>query len=48
MNIRDFIDRKITYKEAMELTNISGSKMMELFSVANEIREKYCGNAQTG
>jgi len=44
MNIRDFIDKEITYKEAMELTNISGSMMMELFSVANEIREKYCGN----
>lgn len=44
MNIRDFINREITYEEAMELTNISGSKMMELFAVANEIREKYCGN----
>lgn len=44
MNIRDFINREITYEEAIELTNISGSKMMELFSVANEIREKYCGN----
>lgn len=44
MNIRDFIDREITYEEAIELTNISGSKMMELFAVANEIREKYCGN----
>jgi len=44
MNIRDFINREITHEEAMELTNIRGSKMMELFSVANEIREKYCGN----
>jgi len=44
MNIRDFINKEITYKEAIELTNISGKKMMELFSVANEIREKYCGN----
>ncbi|MEI6857547.1 hypothetical protein [Psychrilyobacter sp.] len=39
MNIRDFIDREVTYEEAMELTNIRGSKMMELFAVANEIRE---------
>lgn len=44
MNIIDFIDREITQEEAMELTKLSGSKMMELFSVANEIREKYCGN----
>jgi len=44
MNIKDFINREITYEEAMELTSISGSKMMGLFSVANEIREKYCGN----
>jgi biotin synthase len=44
MNIKDFINREITYEEAMELTNINGRDMMELFSVANEIREKYCGN----
>ncbi|MGB6129095.1 MAG: biotin synthase BioB [Psychrilyobacter sp.] len=44
MNIRDFITKEITYEEAIELTKVNGSKMMELFTVANEIREKYCGN----
>lgn len=46
MNLRDFIDidREITTKEALQLTKLKGSKMMELFAVANEIREKYCGN----
>ena len=44
MNIRVFLDREITKNEALELTKLNGSKMMELFSVANEIREKYCGN----
>lgn len=44
MNIRQFIDKQITKEEALELVKIKGSKLMELFSVANEIREKYCGN----
>ena len=44
MNIRDFIDKEITKEEALELTKLNGSKMMELFSVANEMKEKYCGN----
>lgn len=44
MNIRKYIDNEITIQEAMELTKLKGSKLMELFSVANEIREKYCGN----
>ncbi|WP_320045821.1 biotin synthase BioB [uncultured Ilyobacter sp.] len=44
MNIRDFINREITKEEALELCKLKGSKLMQLFSVANEIREKYCGN----
>lgn len=44
MNIREFINKEINKTEAMELTKLSGFKLMELFSVANEIREKYCGN----
>ena len=44
MNIRKYIDEEITFEEALELTKLSGSKLMELFLVANEIREKYCGN----
>lgn len=44
MDLRKFIDEIPTEKEAMELFNLKGSKLMELFSVANEVREKYCGN----
>lgn len=44
MNIRDFIDKEISFDEAMELTKLKGTKLMELFAVANEVREKYCGN----
>lgn len=39
-----FIDEEISREEALELFNLKGSKLMELFSVANKIREKYCGN----
>ncbi|MEI6856553.1 hypothetical protein [Psychrilyobacter sp.] len=44
INIRDFIDGEITPEEALALTKIKGPQLMELFTVANEIREKYCGN----
>jgi biotin synthase len=44
LDLRKFIDNDITKKEALKLTKLSGAKLMELFSVANEIREKYCGN----
>lgn len=44
MNIRDFIDKEISFHEAIELTKLKGTKLMELFAVANEVREKYCGN----
>lgn len=44
MNIRDFIDKEISFCEAIELTKLKGTKLMELFAVANEVREKYCGN----
>ncbi len=44
MDIKKYIDKEISFEEAMELTQIKGSKLMELFSVANEIREKKCGN----
>ncbi|WP_321330228.1 biotin synthase BioB [uncultured Ilyobacter sp.] len=44
MNLKRFIDEDITKKEALELFKVKGFKLIELFSVANEIREKYCGN----
>ncbi len=44
MNIRDFIVKEISFHEAIELTKLKGTKLMELFAVANEVREKYCGN----
>ncbi len=44
MNIKKFIDTEINFQEAVELTKLKGSQLMELFNVANNIREKYCGN----
>lgn len=44
MNLRKFIDEVPTEQEALELFQLKGSKLMELFAVANEVREKYCGN----
>ncbi|WP_037029870.1 biotin synthase BioB [Psychrilyobacter atlanticus] len=44
INIRSFIDREITFEEALALTEVKGFQLIELFAVANEIREKYCGN----
>ncbi len=44
MKLGDFIDKEISFEEALELTKLKGSKIMELMQVANKIREKYCGN----
>jgi len=44
MDLNRFIEYEITKKEALELTKLKGSKLNELFLVANKIREKYCGN----
>ncbi|WP_372714095.1 biotin synthase BioB [Ilyobacter sp.] len=44
MNLKRFINEEITKEEALELFKVKGSELTELFSVANEIREKYCGN----
>lgn len=44
MDLRRFIDEVPTESEALELFKLKGSKLMELFAVANEVREKYCGN----
>lgn len=39
-----YLNEEITKEEAVKLFNLKGSKLMELFTVANKIREKYCGN----
>ncbi|WP_319372313.1 biotin synthase BioB [uncultured Ilyobacter sp.] len=44
MDLKKFVDEEITKEEALELFKIKGFKLNELFSVANKIREKYCGN----
>lgn len=44
MNLRKYIDEEISFEEALELSRLKGTKLMELFTVANEIREKHCGN----
>ena len=44
IDIRKFIDSDITKEEALKLCNLKGKELMQLFSVANEIREKYCKN----
>lgn len=44
MDLKRFIDVVPTEIEALELFQLKGTKLMELFAVANEVREKYCGN----
>lgn len=39
-----YLNEEITKEEAIKLFNLKGSKLMELFTVANKVREKYCGN----
>lgn len=39
-----YLEKEITREEAIELFKVKGSELMELFSIANKIREKYCGN----
>ena len=39
-NLEKFIDNDITKEEALELYNLKGSKLMELFAVANKISEE--------
>jgi biotin synthase len=39
-----YLNEEITREEAVELFKVKGTELMELFSVANKIREKYCGN----
>ena len=44
MNLEKYIDREITKEEALNLVNLKGADLIDLFSVANRVREKYCGN----
>ena len=39
MDLRKFIDEVPTEAEALELFNLKGSKLMELFTVANEVEK---------
>ena len=42
--LEKYIEKEITFEEALELAELKGSSLMELFSVANRVREKECGN----
>ena len=44
LDLKKYIDEDITKKEALELVNLKGNELLNLFSVANEIRNKYCGD----
>lgn len=44
MDLRKYIDKEITKVEALELTKLKGKDLVNLFAIANETREKYCGN----
>lgn len=44
MDLRKYINGEISREEALKLSELKGSKLVELFAVANEVREKYCGN----
>ena len=44
MDFEKYIEKEITKEEALELTKLKGSELVELFAVANKIREKFCGN----
>ncbi len=42
--LEKYIEKEITFEEALKLAELKGSSLMELFSVANRVREKECGN----
>ncbi len=44
-DLEKYIEKEITFEEAMELTEIKGTELMDLFSTANKIRAKECGNS---
>lgn len=44
MELNTFIDKELTKEEALELTKLKGADLIDLFSIANRTREKYCGN----
>lgn len=44
LDLKKYIDEDITKKEALELVNLKGNELLNLFSIANEIRDKYCGD----
>lgn len=44
LDLKKYINEDITKKEALELVNLKGNELLNLFSIANEIRDKYCGD----
>lgn len=44
LDLKKYINENITKKEALELINLKGNELLNLFSVANEVRNKYCGD----
>lgn len=44
LDLKKYINEDITKKEALELITLKGNELLNLFSVANEIRDKYCGD----
>lgn len=44
LDLKKYINEDITKKEALELINLKGNELLNLFSVANEVRNKYCGD----
>lgn len=43
-DIRKYVDKEITKKEAFNLCNLKGNDLLYLFAAADEVRNKYCGN----
>lgn len=44
LELKKYIDKEITKKEALKLFSLKGSEALLLFNIANEIRKKYCND----
>lgn len=42
--MKEYIDKELTKEDAEKLFLLKGAELIELFSIANYTREKYCGN----
>lgn len=43
-NLEIYIDKNITKMEALNLYNLEGKEILDVFKIANKVREKYCKN----